>query len=72
MCHHTVYAKVGQLKGNNNTVIFHLSMKFSDRFDQNPPVRLTKLRKKHSNKKHSQFDLECKGQGHSKKQKPMP
>ena len=35
-----VFAKVGQLKVNNNQVMCHLSMKLSDTFDQNPPCTL--------------------------------
>ena len=33
--HNTVFAKVGQLKVNNNQVMCHLSMKLSDTFDRN-------------------------------------
>ena len=50
----------------------HKPMKFSDTFDQNPPCTFDKIRETHSDEKHSQLDLESKGQGHSKNQKPMP
>ena len=39
------YAKVGQLKVNNNQFMWHLSMKLSDTFDQNPPCTFEKIRK---------------------------
>ena len=42
--HYTVFAKVGQLKCNNNQVMCHLSMKLSDTFGQNPPSTLDKVR----------------------------
>ena len=52
--HYTVFAKVGQLKVNNNQVMCHLSMKLSDTFDQNPPCTLDKiLGKTHSDEKRS-------------------
>ena len=41
------YAKVGQLKVNNNQVMCHLSIKLSDTFDQNPPCTFDKIRGKH-------------------------
>ena len=44
--HYTVYAKVGQLKVNNNQVMCHLSMKLSDTFDQNRPCTFDKIREK--------------------------
>ena len=44
--HYTVFAKVGQLKVNNDQVMCHLSMKLSDTFDQNPPCTLDKIREK--------------------------
>ena len=51
----------------------HLSMKLSDTFDQNPLCTFDKIRKKPIPMKNlSQVDLESKGQGHSKNQKPMP
>ena len=49
--HYTVYAKVGQLKVNNNQVMYHLSMKLSDTFDQNPPCTFDRIRENHSNEK---------------------
>ena len=42
----TQYAKVGQLKVNNNQVMLHLFMKLSDTFDQNPPCTFDKIREK--------------------------
>ena len=42
----------------------HLSIKLSDTFAQNPHCTFEKTL--------SQLELESKGQGHSKKQKPMP
>ena len=42
----TLFAKVDQLKVNNNQVMCHLSMKLSDMFDQNPPCTLDKIREK--------------------------
>ena len=42
--HYTVFAKVGQLKVNNNSVMCHLSMKLCDKFDQNPHCTLNKIR----------------------------
>ena len=48
----TVYAKVGQLKVNNNQVMCNLSIKVSDTFDQNPPCTFDKIREKtHSDEK---------------------
>ena len=41
--HYTVYAKVGQLKVNNKKIMYHLFIKLSDMFDQNPGVTLTQL-----------------------------
>ena len=35
--------KVGQLKINNNQVMCHLSMKLSDKFDQNLPCTFDKI-----------------------------
>ena len=52
--HYTVYAKVGQIKVNNNKVMCHLSKKLSDTFDQNPAYTLTKLGKTFSDEKRSQ------------------
>ena len=48
-------------------------MKFPDMFDQNPLVLLIKLGWKNpfAWKTLSQFDLESKGQGHSKNQKTI-
>ena len=45
--HYTVYAKVGQLKVNNNQVMCHLSMKFSDKSYQNPHCIFDKVRETH-------------------------
>ena len=71
--HYTVFAKVGQLKVNNNQVMCHLSMKLSDTFDQNPPCTLDKIRENPLRRKPlSQLDLESKGQGHHKNQRTMP
>ena len=51
----------------------HQSMKFSDTFDQNPPCAFDKIKEKTIIiKMLLQFDLESKGQAHSKKQKIMP
>ena len=51
----------------------HLSMKLSYTFDQNPPCTCDKIREKPIPiKMLSHLDLESKGQGHSKNQKPMP
>ena len=44
--HYTVYAKVGQLKVNNNQVMCHLSMKLSDTFDRNPPCTFDNITEK--------------------------
>ena len=44
--HYTVYAKVGQIKVNNNKVMCHLSKKPSDMFDQNPACTFDKIREK--------------------------
>ena len=44
--HYTVYAKVGQIKVNNNMVMCHLSMKLSDMFNQNPGCTFDKIREK--------------------------
>ena len=44
--HYTVFAKVGQLKVNNNQVMCHVSMKLSDTFDQYPPCTFDKIREK--------------------------
>ena len=41
--HYTIYAKVGQLKVNNNQVMCHLSMKLSDMFNQNPPCTFDQI-----------------------------
>ena len=43
--HYTVYAKVGQIKVNNNQVMCHLSVQLFATFDQNPLVLLIKLGK---------------------------
>ena len=51
--HCTVYAKVGQLKVNNNQIMCHLSMNLSDRLDRNPPCTFNKIRETHSDEKHS-------------------
>ena len=53
--------------------MYHLSMKLSDMFDQNPPCTFDKMREKPilPMKNTSRLDLESKGQGHSKNQKPM-
>ena len=67
--HYTVYAKVGQLRVNNNQVISHLSMKLSHRFDQNPPSTFDKNKGKP--KMLTWLGLESKGQGHSKNKKTM-
>ena len=48
----------------------HLSMKFSNKFDQNQPCNFMKLGKNPFRLKTP--ELESKGQGHSKKQKTMP
>ena len=70
--HYTVYAKVGQLKDNNNQVMCHLSMKLSDMFDQNLPCTSDQIREKPIlMKKHSRLDFESKSQGHSKNQKTI-
>ena len=51
----------------------HLSMELSDMFDQNPPCTFDKIRENPFQRKTlSQLDLESKGQGHSKNQKPTP
>ena len=61
------------MKVNNNKVMCHLSMKFSDMFDQNPDCTFDTIRDKHIPiKMLPQLDLESKGQGHSKNQKIMP
>ena len=50
----------------------HLSMKLSDTFDQNPPCTFDKIRENPFRRKMlSQLDLDSKGQGHSKNQKPI-
>ena len=70
--HYTIYAKVGQLKVSNNQVTYHLYMKLSDTFDQNPPCNFHKIREKPIPKETlSRLDLESKGQGHSKNKKPQ-
>ena len=51
----------------------HLSMKLSDNCDQNPPYTFNKIRAKPILRKTlPRLDLESKGQGHSKNQKPIP
>ena len=44
--HYIVFAKVCQLKVNNNQVMCHLSIKIMDRFNQNPPSTFDKIREK--------------------------
>ena len=62
-----------QLKVNNNQGMCHLSMKLSDTCDQKTTCTFDKTREKPIPwKKLSRLDLESKGQGHSKNQKPMP
>ena len=71
--HYTIYAKVGQLKVSNNRVMYHLSMKLSDTFDQNPIVPFTKLGKTHSKGKRSHgLTLRAKIKVTVKNKKPMP
>ena len=52
----------------------HLSMKFPDMFDQNPPYTSDRIEAKFILIKNtlSRLDLEPKGQDHGKNQKPMP
>ena len=48
-------------------------MKLSDTFDQNPSCPFDKIREKPILMENAlTLDLESKGQGHSKNQKPMP
>ena len=58
-----IYAKVGQSKRNNQKVMCHKSMKFSDMFGHNPPHTFDKFRENTFQwKMLSQLDLESKGQ----------
>ena len=71
--HYTVYTKVGQQKVNNNQVMWHLPMKLSDTFHQNPSCTFDKIRENPFRwKMLSRLALESKGQGHSQTQKTMP
>ena len=57
------------MKVNNNKVMCHHSIKFSDMFDQNPPYSFDKISEKPIPLKTlSQLDRKRKGQGHSNKQ----
>ena len=58
-----IYAKVGQSKRNNQKVMCHKSMKFSEMFGHNPPHTFDKFRENTFQwKMLSQLDLESKGQ----------
>ena len=59
---YTVYAEV-----NNNKVMCHLSMKLFNMFDQPPPLKYSRQNSCKTYSIKNDFDLEPKGQGHSKK-----